>query len=83
MSDPKTCTRCRNPIPKAPDEGWVNKALLRKQAIRYGLRFNMWRFRWMPEDPGDQARLSYTELDLCSPCAGAVFLFAQGKEADR
>jgi hypothetical protein len=75
----KTCTRCGETIPDVPTEGWVNKILLRKQGVRYRLRVNMWRLRWMPENPADQMRLTYTEFDLCPPCVRAVLAYAYGK----
>lgn len=79
----KDCTRCHNPIPDRPGEGWVKKVLLRKQTTRYGLRLDRWRVRWWPENPADRVQLTYSELDLCSPCSVAVWMYAQGKEAQR
>ena len=79
MANPD-CTRCHKPIPDVPTEGWVNKVLLVKQGVRYKLRLNMWRLRWLPENPADRMRLTYSEVDLCSPCSVAVWMYAQGKE---
>lgn len=79
------CTRCNATIVTQPPggEGWINKALMRRKTVHYFLRFSMWRFQWLPENPGNQVRSTYTELELCSGCAAAVFLFAQGKETGR
>jgi hypothetical protein len=37
----------------------------------------MFTLRWLPENPSDQLRETYTELDLCDPCARDVLAFAQ------
>lgn len=86
MSDPKRCTRCgghvTGPTELPLDGGAIYRASIRTRTAHV-LRFNVWRFTPMAKHAQDQARMTYTELDLCNPCAGAVFDFAQGKEADR
>jgi hypothetical protein len=70
----KNCARCQRPVPaEMPREGVRQTVRLRRET--YGWRL---RFRWLPENPADRARESYTPLDLCDWCAGDVFLFAQG-----
>lgn len=80
----KNCTRCGAKVAaimSGPPEG-------RDRWMRYGvrithrehvLRFSMFKRQWLPENPQDQVRETYTTLDLCDPCAGDVLLFAQGK----
>lgn len=81
MSD-NNCSRCKNPlsagIPR--HKCWVNKALLRRTTIQHGLRFQLWRFAPWTENPWEQVRMTYTDLELCSACAADVFLYAQGRE---
>ncbi len=84
MSD-ATCSRCKKPRPTGllRGKGWVNSVLLRRTTVRHALRFNMWRITPWTEDPSDQVRHTYTDLELCSSCAADVFLYAQGREATR
>lgn len=83
MADDATCSRCKGDLPAGPPrhECWVNRALLRRTTARHGLRFQMSRFTPWTENPWDQVRVTYTDLDLCSDCAADVFLYAQGREA--
>lgn len=89
MSD-KVCTRCGVGVPAIlsgpPDERdtwWRKQVTMTRREVRHVLRFRMFKLRWLPEDPGDQLRETYTTLDLCDDCASAVFLFAQGKGATK
>lgn len=84
MDEARTCSRCHETIPTGlPRDGWTNRVFLRRPrfTLRHSLRFDVWSFRWLPEDPQDRARRAYTELDLCNDCAVAVFDFAQGRTA--
>lgn len=86
MSAPKKCTRCDAVVPSIlsgpPDERdmwWRNVIGMRRIEVAYRMRLRMFRRRWLPENPHDQLRETYTELDLCDPCARAVFAFAQAR----
>jgi hypothetical protein len=89
MSAPRKCTRCGVTVqaimagpPADKDTWWRNVVGMRRvEGARWVMRFRMFRRTWLPEDPMDQVRETYTELDLCDDCARAVFAFAQG--ADR
>jgi hypothetical protein len=87
----ETCARCSAEVTKVLDtksrpldkETWRRyRALMvvRHHKVTNVLKFRMFTLRWLPADPRDQLRETYTELHLCDDCATAVFLFAQGKE---
>jgi hypothetical protein len=65
-----------------PTDGTRYAIRIRRQltTVSHRLRFARHRFVWMPENPADQIRTTYTDLTLCDDCCGAVFVFAQGKE---
>ena len=79
----ETCTRCGADVPTEMLVGGTRYAIrIRRQTttVHHRLRFARHRFVWLPEDPADQVRTTYTDLALCDDCCAAVFLYAQGKE---
>jgi hypothetical protein len=90
VSAESKCTRCGADVTTVLDtksrpldrDTWRRyRALMvvRHHKVTHVLRFRMFTLRWLPADPHDQLRETYTELHLCDDCATAVFLFAQGK----
>lgn len=83
-----TCTRCGAKVPSVlsgPPDGrdtwWRYQIRMTRREVRHVMWFRMFKLRWLPEDPRDQVSETYTTLDLCDTCAGAVFAFAQGRAA--
>ena len=73
------CARCGTALPaEPPREGILHQIRIGRQTTTHTLHFQRWKFRWLPERAIDRARMFYTDLALCTPCAGDVFLFAQG-----
>lgn len=76
------CTRCGTTLPTdLPREGTVQRFTLHKTTTTatqtHVLRLRRWRFVWMPEHSGDRlASSTFTDLDLCGSCVGAVWVFA-------
>lgn len=92
MSDDriKKCTRCGIDVPRVlsgPIEDrnvWTRyRAGLKRTTSTNTLKFSMFRREWLPENPHDQLRETFTTLELCDDCTRLVFLFAQGEEAPR
>lgn len=50
-----------------------------RESATWRLRFRLWRARWMPENPRDRVRTTYTDLVLCDPCGVDVWDFAYTK----
>lgn len=76
----EVCARCGEALPKDRPEGWHRFGIgLHRWTEHHTLRWFHWRFQWLPEDPSDQVRATYTALDLCRGCAADVLLYAQGK----
>lgn len=82
----ETCTRCGADVPSifTPPPGdreswWRNQVCITRREVTHVLRFRMFKLRWLPKNPMDQLAETYTTLSLCDQCAGAVFLYAQGK----
>lgn len=85
MSETSQCQRCAaevpsilGPPPGDRDTWWRNRIAVRRREVTYTLRLRMFRRRWLPENPHDQVRETWTELVLCDDCARAVFAFAAG-----
>lgn len=83
----ESCTRCGDPVPEMknlePDGfWWVIRMTQETEIKRNVLRMTRFKLNWDAESSGDRIRSFYTTLQLCSPCTGDVFMFAQGKEVD-
>lgn len=90
MTGDTTCTRCGADVPSIMsgppdkrDRWWRNQIRMTRREVHHVMHFRIFTRRWLPEDPSDQVRETYTTLDLCDRCAGEVFLFAQGKKPAR
>lgn len=57
------------------------QVVLTRESVTWRLRLRRFRWVWLPANPRDRVRESYSTLDLCDWCAGDVFLFAQGLPA--
>lgn len=84
MTPDRECTRCGTSVPAIlgppPDDRdrWHRYLIrMRRREVVYTLRFRIFTLRWLPANPSDQLRETYTELDLCDPCARVVLRFAQ------
>jgi hypothetical protein len=74
-----TCTRCGGVVTdRTPSEGHTQRIGLTRTTTTWRLRFSRFRWVWLPANPMDRVRESYSTLNLCDWCAGDVFLFAQG-----
>lgn len=77
------CTRCHSPLPtELPQEGHRYGLRMKTKTVEHTLRFSIIRFRWMPKDPADLVRTTYTDFPLCDPCASAVMDFAHRREPE-
>ena len=83
MSDPvpDLCARCGTELlEELPAEGHRYSISMRHETTAWRLRLTRFRFRWLPEHPGDRVTATSTDLMLCNGCAAATFMFAQGKD---
>lgn len=84
------CTRCGadvpailGPPPSDRDTWWRNQIRMTRSEVQWTLRIRMLKLRWLPKNPHDQVRETYTTLSLCDDCAAAVFAFAQNQPSNR
>ena len=85
-----TCTRCGVSVPSIlsgpvddRDTWWRNQIRMDRREVSNTLRMRMFTRRWLPENPADQLRETFTTLDLCDECSAAVFMFAQNLPSNR
>lgn len=78
------CTRCGITVPPYPPRSKAIRHRIRitrtVHTVVHRLVYSRVHFEPWTENPADQIRSYYSDLDLCDPCADKVFLFAQGKE---
>ena len=78
MSNTIECSRCGADIEAAPAQGTTFRTMVHTNTT---VVYSWFKWQFLPKDPGDQVRETYTRFALCPDCARQVLKYLQGEEA--